>query len=213
MADKPPSVSSVQTTCSVHRGLHDVCRCLSGGVGFVSTAPGCLWWLWSGSESCNNLLGLLEIVVGGAPEDEASGDFSNGYGNVEFCGHAEDAVLHRGWTCAIRESHAGCGVVQRLNVLREGMIKLRIHPGPAAHAASFVERHILKFDGRGSPGHRLCLLCLCGWVARIGHRGCAPEDNTNGVRLADRGARGPRGFAADPEGSSDPHREPLGDDR
>jgi hypothetical protein len=33
------------------------------------------------------------------------------------------------------------------------------------------------------------------------------------VRLLDRGARSPRGAAADPEGSSDPNREPLGDDR
>lgn len=44
----------------------------------ASAALGCLWWLPSGLKSCGDLLGLLEIFVGRAPEDEASRDSPDG---------------------------------------------------------------------------------------------------------------------------------------
>jgi hypothetical protein len=102
----------------------------------------------SGLEPSGDLLSLVEIFVSRAPEDEASGDSPDGDRNTELCGDAEDAVFHRGSAGAVWERHAGGGVVQGLDFLLEGAIKLRVHAGSAAHAASFVERDVFEFDGR-----------------------------------------------------------------
>ena len=53
--------------------------------------------LWSPPrrlQSVGHLLGLLEILLARAPEDEASGDFSDGCRNTELCGDPEDAIFH-----------------------------------------------------------------------------------------------------------------------
>src|SRR5262245_249490 len=70
-----------------------------------------LWSPPAGLQPAGDLLGLLRIFLARAPEDEATGDFSDGDRNTELYGHTEDAVFHRGWAGAVRERHAGGGVV------------------------------------------------------------------------------------------------------
>jgi hypothetical protein len=85
-----------------------------------------------------DVFGLLEIFVSRAPEEETTGDFSDRHRNVERCGDAEDAMLHRRGPCALGDRQAGSGVVQRFDLFLEGVIEFRVHPGPAAHPAGFV---------------------------------------------------------------------------
>jgi hypothetical protein len=51
---------------------------------------------------------LLEIFVGGAPEDEAAGDSPNGDRNTQLCGDAEDAVFHPRWEMVGQPSPIEC---------------------------------------------------------------------------------------------------------
>ena len=53
-----------------------------------------LWSPPAGLQSAGYLVRLLEILLARAPEDEATGDFSDGDRNTELCGHTEDAVFH-----------------------------------------------------------------------------------------------------------------------
>src|SRR5262245_54338909 len=66
-------------------------------------------------------VGLAGELLRRAPEDEAAGDSPNGDRNTELCGHTENAVFHRGETCAVRERHAGGGVAQCLDFFLEGV--------------------------------------------------------------------------------------------
>jgi hypothetical protein len=93
-------------------------------------APG---WL----EPLRDGLRLLEVLGCGAPEEQASGHFSDRQRYPEFCGHAEDAVFHGGRACPLRKHEARRRVVQGLNFFLEGVIQLRVHPGAAAHGAGF----------------------------------------------------------------------------
>jgi hypothetical protein len=104
-------------------------------------------------ESYGDLLGLPQILVCRSPEEQASGNSPNGDRNAERCGYEEDAVLHGGRTCAVRERHAGGGLRERWDFFLEGVIELCVHPWSAAHVASFVERDVFKFDHRGLLGH------------------------------------------------------------
>jgi hypothetical protein len=110
-----------------------------------------LAWL----ETLRNFLRLLEVFGRGAPEEQASGHFSDRQRYPEFCGHAEEAVFHRGGAGTFRERHVGGGVVQRLELLPEGMIEQEVHTRPAAHTAGMVERHIFEFDGGALLCHRV----------------------------------------------------------
>jgi hypothetical protein len=51
----------------------------------------------------------------------------------------------------------------RLDVLREGVRELWVHPRSPAHAVGFVERHIFKCDGRGrwATGEVSCVSAGC----------------------------------------------------
>jgi hypothetical protein len=88
-------------------------------------------------ETLRNCLRLLEVFGRGAPEEQASGHFSDRQRYPEFCGHAEEAVFHRGGACPLRQREARRRVVERLNFFLEGVIQLRVHPGAAAHGAGF----------------------------------------------------------------------------
>jgi hypothetical protein len=46
-------------------------------------------------EAASSPLGLLEIRLAGAPEDDAAGHASDRDGNVQLAGHAQDVVFHR----------------------------------------------------------------------------------------------------------------------
>ena len=109
-----------------------------------------LAWL----ETLRDCLRLLEVFGRGAPEEQASGHFSDRQRYPEFCGHAEEAVFHRGGACPLRKHEARYSVVQGLNFFLKGVIQLRVHPGAEAHGAGFVERHIFTCDGGGSLDHR-----------------------------------------------------------
>ena len=90
------------------------------------------------SQPACNLFGLLDILVRGAPEEQASGDASHRDRGVELRSHAQEAVFHGGRAGPLRKGDTGRGVVERLDVSLEGLIELRIHPGAAAYPASFV---------------------------------------------------------------------------
>jgi hypothetical protein len=66
-------------------------------------------------ETLRNGLRLFEVFGCGAPEDQASWHFSDRQRYPEFCGHAEEAVFHRGRACPLRNRDARRGVVQGLN--------------------------------------------------------------------------------------------------
>jgi hypothetical protein len=93
-------------------------------------APG---WL----ETLSDCLRLLEVFGRGAPKEQASGHFSNRQRYPEFCGHAEEAVFHRGGAGPLRKREARRRVVQELDLLPKGIIECRMHPGAAAHSAGF----------------------------------------------------------------------------
>jgi hypothetical protein len=82
----------------------------------------------------------LAIFRRGAPEEQASGNFSDRHRYVECCGDTENAILQGGGARPIRERHASSAVAQRLEFLVEGVIELRVHPGAAAHTAGFCQR-------------------------------------------------------------------------
>jgi hypothetical protein len=88
-------------------------------------------------ETLSDCLRLLEVFGGGAPEEQASGHFSDRQRYPEFCGYAEEAVFHRGGACPLRKREARRRVVERLNFFLKGVIQLRVHPGAAAHGAGF----------------------------------------------------------------------------
>jgi hypothetical protein len=74
--------------------------------------------LWSSLgclEPGTDLFGLLDILVRGAPENDASGHTPDRDKDVELCGHAEDAGFHGRDARALRNHQAGGGVVQRLD--------------------------------------------------------------------------------------------------
>ena len=101
-----------------------------------------LAWL----ETLRDYLRLLEVFGRGAPEEQASGHFSDRQRYPEFCGHAEEAVFHRGGACPPRKRDARRRVVQGLNFFLEGLIKLRVHSGAAAHGAGFCQRDVFKVN-------------------------------------------------------------------
>jgi hypothetical protein len=144
-------------------GAHDAGRlCVP-----ASAALGCLWWLPSGSEPCNNLLGLGEIFGSRAPKEQASGSFSDRHRHTELCGSAVDAVFHRGRVGALWNRCADCGLRQQLDVFLEGVIELRVHAETSAHAAGFVERHIFECDGGGSLGQQWSFLSSTSFVKLV----------------------------------------------
>jgi hypothetical protein len=100
----------------------------ASATGRVSGLPG-------GLEPGTDLLGLLEVLVSGTPEEQASGDASHGDRGVERCSHAKEAVFHGGRAGPFRKRDTGRGVVERLDFFLEGLIERRVHPGSAAHAA------------------------------------------------------------------------------
>ena len=67
-------------------------------------------------------------------------------GIPKFCGHAEEAVFHRGGAGPLRKREARRRIGERLNFFLEGVIKLRAHPGAAAHAAGFVYGHVFELE-------------------------------------------------------------------
>ncbi len=68
----------------------------------AAATRGCLWRLPSGLQPWGDLVGLLEIFVSRAPEDQAAGDSPDGDRNPALCDDVEDAVFHRGWAGALR---------------------------------------------------------------------------------------------------------------
>jgi hypothetical protein len=56
-------------------------------------------------QPARNLFGLLNILIGGTPEEQASGNFSDRHRDTKLCGNAQDAVFHRGRAGARRDRH------------------------------------------------------------------------------------------------------------
>jgi hypothetical protein len=63
-----------------------------------------------------------------------------------------------------------CAGVQRLDVLREGVIELRVHLRPAAHAAGFVERDDFECDGGSRWAIGYLTVCAGSGNRHIGQR-------------------------------------------
>jgi hypothetical protein len=53
-----------------------------------------LWSLLRGLQPVGGLLGLLLVLLARAPEDDAAGYLSDGDGDVQLAGHAQDVALH-----------------------------------------------------------------------------------------------------------------------
>jgi hypothetical protein len=65
--------------------------------------------LWSpprGLEPAGSLLGLLEILIARAPEEQAAGHAADGDGNATFGGDALNPMLHGGRACTLWDHHA-----------------------------------------------------------------------------------------------------------
>jgi hypothetical protein len=97
-----------------------------------------------------------------APEEPISGESPNGDRNASLGSQAHDSFFHCGRVCASRHRHVGVCFIQRLNVLLEGVVGLRVHAGPALDAAGFVERHLFECDSGGSLVHASLTL----WLSR-----------------------------------------------
>jgi hypothetical protein len=95
-------------------------------------------WLLRRVQALGDLFGLLEIVVRGAPEEEASGHAPDGDGELQLCGHAEEAVFHRGRAGAWKDGHSDGGLSQRLDLSLERLIEHGVHARAPTHRAGFV---------------------------------------------------------------------------
>jgi hypothetical protein len=93
------------------------------------------------------LLGLLDIIVRGAPEDEASGHFADGHRHAQLARDPKDIVLHTLRPDLGPEADAGGLVGERLDLVPEGLIEHRFHTGSPAHAPGFLEGHVFEVDG------------------------------------------------------------------
>jgi hypothetical protein len=89
-------------------------------------------------QPCADFFGLMKVLVTRAPEEKASGDSPDGDGDIKFFSDTKDAVFHGGETCAFWNAHAGCGGVERFDLVLESVIELGVYAGPSAHAAGFV---------------------------------------------------------------------------
>jgi hypothetical protein len=126
----------------------------------TASATGRLLGMPGGLETSSDFFGLPEVLVGRAPEEQASTDASHGHRNGELCGHAEEAVFHGGWAGPLRQREAGRGVIERLDFFLDGLVELRIHPGPTAYAAGFVYWDIFELDGWRLLGHEGSLFSI-----------------------------------------------------
>src|SRR5687768_2147899 len=126
----PPFLNMVSSPRLLSRGSTCSCGSTPAPAGPTScpSVPG-------GLEPGPNLFGLLQVVIGGFPKEQASGHASNSHGHVHVRGHPEDPALHRGRAGALRDHYAGCGVVQRLDLLFQSVIEVWIHAGRAAYVA------------------------------------------------------------------------------
>jgi hypothetical protein len=125
----------------------------------LACAPG---WL----ETLRDFLRLREVFGRGMPEEQTTGDASHSDRGVELGGDAEDTVFHRGGACPLRKREARRPVVQGLNFFLKGVIKLRVHPGAAAHGAGFVKRDVFKVDSWRFLGHAGSLFSIHRGVQR-----------------------------------------------
>jgi hypothetical protein len=101
-----------------------------------------LGWL----EPLRDFLRLLKVFGRGAPEEQASGYFSDRHRYTQLCGHAEDAVLHRVRACTVGDRHAHGLISQQLDLRPQLLIELWVHAGPPAHTAGFVERDVFELN-------------------------------------------------------------------
>ena len=81
---------------------------LAGAPGSAPSGAG-LWSLLGGLQPGPDLFGLLEILLAGTPEEQASGDPPDGDRHAELCGDAEDAGFHGRDARALRNHQAGVG--------------------------------------------------------------------------------------------------------
>jgi hypothetical protein len=72
---------------------------------------------------------------------------------IELCGHAEEAVVHRGEACALRKRDAGGGIPEGFDLFLEGLLERRVHPGAAAHGAGFCQGDVFEVDSGRRLGH------------------------------------------------------------
>jgi hypothetical protein len=100
------------------------------------------------------LLGLLEILVARAPEDDAAGYAPDGNGDVELASDRLQIAFHalrpdlRAQMDADRLSGEG------LNLLAQRVVEHGFHAGPtAAHTAGFLERDVVELNAGGLLGH------------------------------------------------------------
>jgi hypothetical protein len=126
----------------------------------AASATGRLSGLPGGLEPGTDLLGLLEVLVGRAPEEQASGYAPDGYRHVELDCDAANPVLHRRQARAVRERHADRLIRERLHPRPEFLIELRVHAGAAAHGASFCQRDVFEVDGCRLLGHERSLFSI-----------------------------------------------------
>jgi hypothetical protein len=148
-ANDPPSPRG-WVCCDDARWPLDQLAAAASATGRLSGLPG-------GLEPGTDLFGLLDILVGGAPEEQASGNFSDRHRYVEYCGDTENAILQGGGARPFRDRHASRAVAQRLELLVEGVIKLRVHPGAAAYPTGFCQGDVFKLDRGGRFGHGISL--------------------------------------------------------
>jgi SAM-dependent methyltransferase len=62
----------------------------------------------------------------------------DGDGELQLCGHAEDAVFHRGRASAWKDRHSDGGISQRLDLSLERLIEHGVHARAPTHRAGFV---------------------------------------------------------------------------
>jgi hypothetical protein len=117
-----------------------------------------LWASLGGLEPAGGLLGLLDILITRAPEEQASGHAPDGHGDPELGSDAQEPVFHGALACAVGERHAHGLICQRSDPRPQLLIERWVHAWPAAHAAGLLERHIFELDRGWLLGHKRNLL-------------------------------------------------------
>jgi hypothetical protein len=90
-------------------------------------------------QSAGGLLGLLEILFAGAPEDDTAGHAPDRDGYVQLTGDCLEIAFHALRPDLRAQMDANRLARERLDLGAQGVVEHRLHAGPtAAHTAGFL---------------------------------------------------------------------------
>src|SRR6266850_1497270 len=99
-----------------------------------------------GLEPAGGLLGLLRILLAGAPEDDTAGHALRRDRHVQIPSHAENIVFHALRPDLRAQADTDGLARERLNLLAQRVVEHRLHAGPSTHAAGLVEGDVFELE-------------------------------------------------------------------